>query len=105
MAIQMAVVLLLLLGVILLAYYMLKKFGPKMGLGLPGRTDKLAFMGQLSLGPKKSIVLVRFLNRTLVLGVTEQSINYLTEAKTDNEDADTGFAATFKKTARSDPPS
>jgi len=102
-AAQMALVLLLLLGVILLAYYLLKKFGPKIGLGFPGRTDKLTFMGHLPLGPKKSLVMVRFLNRILVLGVTEQSINYITEAKTDHEDADTDFATALEKTARSDP--
>ncbi len=101
----MAVVLLLLLGVMLLAFYLLKKLGPKLGLGFPGRTDNLAFMGQLALGPKKSVVLVRFLNRTLVLGVTDHSINYLTEAKMDNEETDNGFAATLDNAARSDPSS
>ena len=78
-ALQMAGALLLILGVILLAFWMLKRFGPRLGLGPRANAHGLRFEGQLALGPKKSIMVVRFLNKLLVLGVTDQSINLLTE--------------------------
>jgi len=101
----MAVALILLLGVILLAYYILKKFGPRFGLGMPGRSDKLVFLGHLPLGPKKNVVMVRFLNRVLLLGVTEHSINYLTETKTNDPDFAGDFEKELRKTAGDDSPS
>jgi len=104
-AAQMALALILILGVILLAYYLLKKFGPKLGIGMPGRSDKLVFLGHLPLGPKKNVVMVRFLNRILLLGVTEHSINYLTETKTDDPDFASDFKAVLDKTAGNDPSS
>ncbi len=101
-ATQMAIALLLLLGVILLAYYLLKKFGPRLGIRAPGRSDKLAFLGHLPLGPKKNVVMVRFLNRVLLLGVTEHSINYLTEAKPDDPDFAADFENALRKTSGDD---
>uniref|UniRef100_A0A7C4AG07 Flagellar protein n=1 Tax=Fundidesulfovibrio putealis TaxID=270496 RepID=A0A7C4AG07_9BACT len=88
-AIQMAVALLLILGVILLAYWMLKRFGPRLGLGRAANVHGLRIEGHLALGPRKNIMVVRFLNKLLVLGVTEQSINLLTEV--DQGHAQTDF--------------
>jgi len=87
-AIQMAVALMLILFVILLAYWMLKRFGPKFGLGPSAKAHGLRVEGYLSLGPRKNIMVVRFLNRLLVLGVTDQSINLLTEADVSDEHKD-----------------
>jgi len=84
-AIQMAIAMLLILGVILLAFWMLKRFGPRLGLGGRAAAHGLRFEGQLALGPKKSIMVVRFLNKLLVLGVTDQSINLLTEVDQSHE--------------------
>lgn len=41
--------------------------------------QQLAVIGSIFLGPKKQIVLVRVLNRLLVLGVTESSMTKLAE--------------------------
>ncbi|MEF3697083.1 flagellar biosynthetic protein FliO [Desulfolutivibrio sp.] len=99
-AAQMALGLLLLLGVLFAAFYVLRRFGPRLGLPLAKKNSGLTFEGQLSLGPKRSVVLVRFLNKVMVLGVTEQSINLLTEID-DNHDRETDFAAVLEK---ADPP-
>ena len=98
-AIQMALALLLLLGVIFVAYLLLKKFGPRMG--LPARSESLKIVGQLAIGPKRSVVLVRFLNRVLVLGVTEHNINLLTEAKTDHDAPELDFNDLLRQTSAS----
>jgi flagellar protein FliO/FliZ len=84
----MAVALLLILAVILLAYWMLKRFGPKLGLGGASKGQTLRVEGHLTLGPRKNIMVVRFLNRLLVLGVTDQSINLLTEVDASDERKD-----------------
>jgi flagellar protein FliO/FliZ len=39
----------------------------------------------MSLGPKKNIVVVRFLNKRMVLGVTDASFNLLTEMDTGDD--------------------
>ncbi len=41
--------------------------------------DAFSIVGSLSLGPKKSIYLVRIVERVLVVGVSENNINILTE--------------------------
>ncbi len=39
----------------------------------------------MALGPKKSLVVVRFLNKRVLLGVTDQQITMLTELPTDED--------------------
>ena len=90
-AIQMAGALLLILAVILVAFWMLRRFGPKFGLGPGGRGGMLRLVSHLAIGPRKSVMVVQFLNKNLVLGVTDQSITLLTEVPTDHE-ADSTFA-------------
>ncbi|WP_291323791.1 flagellar biosynthetic protein FliO [Desulfonatronospira sp.] len=82
--IKMAAALLIILGLIFLVYYLLKKYGHKAGLGISG-SGYLQTKAVMSLGPKKSIVVVRFLNKYLVLGVTESQINLLKEMDADHE--------------------
>jgi flagellar protein FliO/FliZ len=80
---HMAGALFLVLAVILVGFWLLKRFGPMAGLG--AARGKLAFEGQLALGPRRSVVVVRFLNKVLVLGVTEHQINLLTEMDTGHD--------------------
>jgi flagellar protein FliO/FliZ len=100
-AAQMALALLLLLGVIFAAFWLIKRFGPRMGLAVSGKHSGLTFMGQLPLGPKRSVVLVRFLNKVMVLGVTEHSINLLTEID-ESHDRETDFASALSRADPSD---
>jgi len=106
-AIRMGLALLLILAVILLGFWMLRRFGPKMGIGPGGRGGLLRLVAQLGLGPRKSVVVVRFLNRDLVLGVTDQAITLLTEVPTTHE-SPKAFADTLAQAAaapRDDGPS
>mgnify|MGYP006297882923 CR=1 FL=1 len=80
-AFKMAGGLLVLLGLIFLGLYLLKRYGPKAGLRFAGQ-NKLQLVERISIGTKKSVIVVRFLNRDLVLGVTENNINLLSEAET-----------------------
>ena len=98
-AVHMALALLLILLLIFAAYWLLRRFGPKLGLGPAGRGGMLRLMSHLSLGPRKSIIVVRFLNdakapRDLVLGVTDHSITLLTE-DTAPHDVDASAATDF----------
>ena len=90
-ALKMGLTLAVLLGVIFAAFWLLKRYGPKIGLGPGGRGGSLRLMDHLAVGPKKSVVVVRFLNKDLVLGVTDHSITRLAEvdhaATTDFADA------------------
>ncbi|WP_245588409.1 flagellar biosynthetic protein FliO [Desulfocurvus vexinensis] len=81
---QVAGVLCLLLALMFLGFWVLKRFGKRMGLGVFGSGD-LRIEGTMSLGPKKSIVVVRFLNKRMVLGVTDASINLLTQVDTGHD--------------------
>ncbi|WP_237559930.1 flagellar biosynthetic protein FliO [Desulfohalovibrio reitneri] len=92
--------LLLLLAVLFAGFWLLRKFGHKAGLNLGGGSGKggLKLVAQMPLGPKRSVVVVRFLNREMVLGVTEHSINLLTELEHDNGETD--FAQTLAGQSR-----
>lgn len=80
-------VLLVLLGVLWGAVWLMRKYGkfnfmPRPG-GLP--RDALRLEAQLPLGPRKGLMVVRFLNKRLLLGVTDHQITLLTES-TDHHD-------------------
>ena len=95
-AVQMAVALVLILAFILAAFWLLRRYGPKFGLGPGARGGLLRLVSHLALGPRKSVVVVQFLNRQLVLGVTDQTITLLTEVTTTHE-PDRDFAATLSR--------
>lgn len=99
-AVRMGLALLLILAVILVGFWILRRFGPKIGIGPAGRGGMLRMMAQLALGPRKSVVVVRFLNKDLVLGVTEQNITLLTEVPS-HHDSPKAFADTLAQTAAS----
>ncbi|WP_028574025.1 flagellar biosynthetic protein FliO [Desulfonatronovibrio hydrogenovorans] len=98
--VKMASALLIILGLIFLGFYLLKRFGHKAGLGM-GSGNMLKIVATLGIGPKKSIVVVRFLNKDLVLGVTDSRINLLTEIQVD-EESDQKFARVLAKKADMD---
>ncbi len=95
--------LLLILGVLLLAYWLLKRYGPKAGLSMFKRGG-LAVEGSLALGPRKAVVVVRFLNKVMVLGVTETTINLLTEVDDPHEASQTQFSQAMERAGKEDTP-
>ena len=97
-ATQMALALLLVLAILLVGFWILRRFGPKFGLGPSGRGGGLRLMTQIGLGARKHLVVVRFLNKDLLLGVTDHTITLLTEVATSHE-ADSDFADTLARAA------
>lgn len=73
----------LIVTVMFLALWLLKRKG---GLNVLTRQGDLVFESKMALGPKKSLVVVRFLNKRVLLGVTDQRITMLTELPTDEDD-------------------
>jgi flagellar protein FliO/FliZ len=78
MMLSLAAVLGLMFGLV----YLMKRFM------LPGRSPgttrfEIDILGQRSLGPKRSIVVVKVLQQILVLGVTEQGMQVLAEQPDD----------------------
>ena len=80
---KMAAALFIILALIFLGYYLLRRFGARAGLSFGG--GKMNVVATMGLGPGKSVVVVRFLNKYLVLGVTEARINKLMEMDADHE--------------------
>jgi len=91
----------LLLGVIFLAYWLLRRLGVS-GMGVQGGGGSPRLVGRLMLGQRQSVVVVRHRGRDFLLGVTEQSITPLAEDEAD-EGAETGsgqpasFASMLKR--------
>jgi flagellar biosynthetic protein FliO len=73
----------LIVAILFAALWFLKRKG---GLKVLTRQGDLAVENRLALGPKKSLLVVRFLNKRLLLGVTDQQITMLTELSTDEDD-------------------
>lgn len=70
--------------------------------GKSASKEMIEIIGSHSLGPKKSIMMVKIQNRTLVLGVTEDSMNLITELNASDSDSDDSldvgdFASSLKK--------
>ena len=99
-ALHTALALLAILAVIFAGFWLLRRYGSKFGLGPAGRGGMLRLMAHLTLGPRKSIIVVRFLDKDLVLGVTDQTITLLTEGKADHG-SENQFAATMAQHVRS----
>lgn len=86
-------VLLLVLGILYMGVWTLKRLGKLRGFGSKLARDGLTVEGQFHLGPKKTLVVVRFLNKRLLLGVTDHHINLLTEMEA-NHDATQNTSST-----------
>jgi flagellar protein FliO/FliZ len=99
---KMAGGLFLLLGMLYLAFFLIKRYGPRMGLPTMNPRD-LSLHAQLSLGPRKNVVVVRFLNKYLVLGVTETQINKLTEMEAEHGSTSQDFSRVLREHSGQDP--
>lgn len=80
-------ILCLLLGALWFAVWCIRRYGKFNFLPRPGSLpkDSLVMEAQMPLGPKKGLMVVRFLNKRLLLGVTEHQISLITEESAKNE--------------------
>ncbi len=95
-----AAALFIILALIFLIFFLMRRYGHKAGLSF-GQSGNLTHVANLSVGPKKSVVVVRFLNEYLVLGVSESQINFLTKIHADHEDDEKFARILDRKTADS----
>lgn len=79
----MGAYLFLILGVILLAFFLLRKFGPA-GIARAKGGVQPRLKGRLMLGNKQSVAVVKVLDRVMILGVTERSITLLDKMGADD---------------------
>lgn len=86
-ALKMVGGLFLVLALLFVLLHLLKRYGHKAGLTRHFTAD-LKLVGQLALGPRRSVVVVRYLKKDMVLGVTDTSITLLTETHHDQEQAE-----------------
>ncbi len=70
--------LLLILALLMLALFLLKRYGPRFNIGGKASQDGPRLESRLSLGPKHQVAVVVFRKKTLLLGVTDHAINVLT---------------------------
>jgi flagellar protein FliO/FliZ len=94
----------LLLGVIFLAYWLLKRFGVPGALTSSGPNGP-KLVNRLMLGNRQSVTVVRYRDRDLLLGVTEHSVTLLAEEEAAPETERTGrktFASVLKRSADRD---
>ena len=86
-------VLCVLLALLWFAVWAIRKYGRFNFLPKPGALPKnsLVMETQMPLGPKKGLMVVRFFNRRLLLGVTEHQITLLTEEAAPNERPEKSF--------------
>lgn len=77
----------LMLGVIFLAYYLLRRIGFQ-GWGAHGGKDAPRLMSRLALGTRQSVAVVRFRGSDLLLGVTDERISLLASDDVDESEAD-----------------
>ncbi len=77
----------LLLAALWLLVWLLRRYGKFRFLPQPGILPRnaLHMEAQLPLGPRKGVMVVRFLDKRLVLGVTDQQITLLTETDVQHE--------------------
>ncbi|GAB6888798.1 hypothetical protein JCM13304A_22970 [Desulfothermus okinawensis JCM 13304] len=84
--------LLILLAVLIGILFAIKKFSPTTLSNV--KQNQFKVLGNLNLGPKKSIIMVRFLNSVLLIGVTESNITLLKEVDIDHAQ---DFESVFKE--------
>ncbi len=93
----------LLLAVLFLFLYILKRYGHRTGLPF-SQQYQLKILAQMSLGQKKKLILVRFLNKILLLGVTDSRIELISEREADHEN-EQDFSQELDKKVSSSPDS
>jgi flagellar protein FliO/FliZ len=65
------------IGLIFLAVWIIKKMAPQLNRG--GQTSAIKILSSNWLGPKKALFLVEVIDRIILIGVTDNSINTLSE--------------------------
>lgn len=90
-----------LLGALWFAVWALRRYGKFNFLPRPGSLpkDSLVMEAQLPLGPRKGLMVVRFMGRRLLLGVTEHQITFLTEERGHDERPATDFEGILENAA------
>lgn len=84
-SVKMAMALLLVLGLLFLGLALLKRLGFAARWAPGSKGNLLTIVERLVLGPRKQVIMVRFLNKYLVLGVTDAQINLIAEQPIDHE--------------------
>lgn len=84
----------LLLAALWFAVWAIRRYGKFNFLPRPGSLprDCLVMEAQMPLGPRKGLMVVRFMNHRLLLGVTEQQISLLKEQSAETGDTNTDKA-------------
>lgn len=67
----------LIIAFILFALWAVRRFAPQ--LSATGRTSAIKILGTSHLGPKKALFLVEVAGKVILLGVTDNNINHITE--------------------------
>ena len=100
--IQAVGILFLLVALLWLAVWLARRFGKFNFLPRPGSLprDALVMEAQLPLGPRKGLMVVRFLNKRLLLGVTDQQITLLTEEQAKHEPENVDFQQVMEEARR-----
>lgn len=89
-----------LLALIFLGFYLLKKFSSRTMFG-GTRQHQLTIESTLGLGPRKHVTVVRFLNKRMVLGVTDSSITCLHIQEDDDHADEETTSPSFQAAAQS----
>ncbi|MBO4300621.1 MAG: flagellar biosynthetic protein FliO, partial [Desulfovibrio sp.] len=100
--IQALGLLFVLVALFCLALWLARRFGRFRFLPRPGSLprDALLMEAQLPLGPRKGLMVVRFLNKRLLLGVTEQHISLLSEEQAENDPDSANFETIMEDVRR-----
>jgi flagellar protein FliO/FliZ len=77
----------LLLAIIFMAYYLLRRLGVP-GMSAQGGAGAPKLIGRLMLGQRQSVVVIRHRDKDLLLGVTEHSITRLDQDVASDEDGE-----------------
>lgn len=96
--IQAIGILLILLGGLYGLLWFVKKIGMNKGFrGKKGDKITLSVEERFHIAPKKQLVVVRFLNKRLLLGVTDHQINLLSETEAEDDSSDSSDTEEFTK--------
>lgn len=95
-------ILCLLLAALWLVLWLVRRYGRFSFLPRPGALPREALVmeAQMPLGPRKGLMVVRFLNTRLLLGVTEQQICLLKEEDVHDEPRDNDFQGIMDQARR-----
>lgn len=96
-------ILCLLLAALWLVLWLVRRYGRFNFLPRPGALPRgaLVMEAQMPLGPRKGLMVVRFMNSRLLLGITEQQICLLKEEEVHDAPQDTDFKGIMDQASRS----